>query len=168
MAPFVENHSIHFIWRLLIAIILLAICWQDFKKYEVSLWLYPTGFIFFSVPVILQIGIYNYILQLLVNFTFVLLLIGSVWLYFRIKNRKPIKLSEQYIGWGDTLFFIMVAPLFDIMQFVIFLTASFAIALAYAIINYLRIKAFRKVPLAGIMALNLFVFETWLFIKKGI
>ena len=152
MLNYLQAQPIQYIQCLFIGVILLIIVWQDFRKYEVSLWLYPAGFIILSIFSIFHLGFSNYILRLLINCFFVFLLLGTVWFYFWTKNRKKLKFTDNYIGWGDILFFILVAPALSIMQYVLFLIVSFVIGLMYSLIYYIIKKSLQKIPLAGIMA----------------
>lgn len=167
MHQFIENSSISNVAYGLLAIVFLLIIWQDFRKFEVSFWLFPAGFVLFSLLSIANLGFSDYLVQLLVNGLFVLLLIGTVWLYFFLKYRKPVKIADKYLGWGDILFFIIIAPAFDIIHFVMFLTLSFGAGILYAVFQYFRTRTFQKIPLAGIMSVILFVFEVYCLTTKG-
>lgn len=167
MLLFFEDSAILSIERILIILVLFLIFWQDFKKYEVRLWLYPAGFILLSLLTVVHIGLINYLIRVLQNGLFVFILMTIVWLYFRLKtdNANPFKFTDNFIGWGDILFFVLVTPAFDLFQFVLFLTVSSGAGITFSGIHYIFKKSLQKIPLAGIMAINLIVFESLIYMK---
>ena len=63
---------------------------------------------------------------------------------------------DNYIGWGDVVFLFIASGLFSPVNFILFCQAGFMAALIFfGIVKWLRPKANREIPLAGILAVVL-------------
>lgn len=72
------------------------------------------------------------------------LLYAFLWLYCVVRRRR------RAIGTGDLLFFPLLAPFFELYDFVFFLTGSFAVSLLFHwIASRLEKQKTRSVPLVG-------------------
>ena len=95
----------------------------------------------------LKIIIYNIVFFLS---TFLFLII-----YMSLKNRKYINPFKNYFGIGDLVFYISIAPIFYLNNYVIFFILSLIFSLLVQFIFIKKIKA-STVPLAGFSSLFLF------------
>jgi hypothetical protein len=134
---------------------LSAIVFQDFKYRHIRLIniivLLLTSVIWVSVILSPAIAIEN----VLYNFIFLFSQWFCVSLFYSIKHSKWVNINDTMIGWGDWLFLLSIAPLFNIVVFVLFYISSFIISLlSFLIYSKLINKNYNQtVPLAGIVAL---------------
>jgi hypothetical protein len=90
------------------------------------------------------------------NCTILLIQLAMLTLYFSLKERKWVLITEKYLGLGDILFLLIVAPFFNPHGFLLYLVASFILALCCALIYTLFSK--RKstsIPLLSFLSLML-------------
>lgn len=99
-------------------------------------------------------GIYTLIVRLELNIFFLMFMFTGVGLYIKITKRK----FEDCIGWGDILFIISLAPLFELRQFLIFLIITFASTclLSIALSKFLQ---FTTIPLVSYMGTSLIIYD---------
>lgn len=139
---------------LILATSLILIAWQDFRSREV--WLI---IIIIQVTIATALSMSNNSFQdvlwnagincLLAMFEFSMLFLV---IYLRSKSFK--KIFEEYIGWGDILFYISLTPLFSPVHFLLFiLVGSFFSLLGWVICSTLSKHGNKTIPLAGLLAI---------------
>jgi hypothetical protein len=99
-------------------------------------------------------------LRLTTNLLFLALLYICLWVYVCVVRKK-----EQAIGLGDLLFLPLLAPFFDLYDFVLFLTGSFLFSLlVYGLLFIARKQKTRSVPLVGTVGLCflIYLFALWI------
>ena len=133
---------------ILLLIVGAIIAWQDFKERLISLW----AILLFAIINILQFmlkknigSLINNAFTTLLYFTFVL---GLVYLFYFLKERKFSKIIKEKVGWGDIVLFIIIGLSFSLKELIFFFTIAFILA---ALIGML--KKYKTVPLAGILAI---------------
>ncbi len=139
------------------AFLLSAIAYQDFRYGKISVWILISllfviilGWFFGAVS-----GIHNSFQNIAVNAAFILFLLAGIGVYF-ILTRGLTKIMDNYIGWGDVIFLIIVSGLFSPVNFLLFCLLSFTSALIlYGVVQLLRPKINREIPLAGILSVVL-------------
>ncbi len=132
--------------------ILGVITWQDFSSKAILWIVFPAGFVVFFIVGILKMQIGEYLINVLFNFLFVMILLTLSTVYFSIKKRKPENIIDRYFGLGDFLFLVILCTAFSPVNFIIFLTGSFLlILLLYPIVAIFK-HSDRQIPLAGLMA----------------
>lgn len=136
----------------------VIISYQDFKSRLISLW----AIIFYAACCIAFIlkfqNIYNLLsnsISTLLYFAFVFLIL---FLYYFIKEKKFINIIDSKIGLGDIFIFIAIGLTLDIINLIVFFTASFFIA---AIVGLFMTKQNKTVPLAGILVWCHFCFTAF-------
>ena len=141
-----------------ILFVLCTITYQDFK-YRAVYWIcFPLLALLFSVYKITTVGFAGLFTDIMFTCGFVLLQLLVLWLYFYIKYRKPVNLTNGYLGWGDILFLLAVCFYLSPVNYVMFYVVSLIVSIGYALIAKLLMKNEQlTIPLAGIQAL-LFVF----------
>jgi len=85
------------------------------------------------------------------NLMFIAVLLSALTLYLSLKQGRIVNITHGYFSWGDILFLIVVAPLFEWRTYMIF----FILGTIGVLITHLIINAFRPqktVPYAGYMA----------------
>mgnify|MGYP003604328226 CR=1 FL=1 len=90
------------------------------------------------------------------NVVFFLLILSILTIYMSLKNKSFLNPFQNYFGLGDFLFYIAIAPLFLLQNYILF----FILSMLFAIGLQIGLKKFIKeqtVPLAGFSALLLFI-----------
>ena len=137
----------------IVAIALLsAVIWQDLKTRTVSAWLLPACGVALAVREY-YISDWNVLLWNTVINVFLLLLqylIIHGWLWLR--NKRPTRMMDRHIGWGDVIFLLCIAPSFAPLNFCLFVTAGTLISLLYTVATR---RTHLTIPLAGHLSLLL-------------
>lgn len=96
--------------------------------------------------------------NLLANTSMLFIQLGALTLYFSIKKRKWVLITEKYLGPGDILFLLIVAPCFQPLFFLLYLVASFTLALIFTLMYVLiRKRKSASIPLLSFLSLMLVV-----------
>lgn len=146
------------IWLIIAVTGATGIVWEDCKYRLVHVWWY----------IVLLIGLVGVtftvrrteelLLSTGMNLLFVFLLIILLTGYFSVRHRRWINLFDRYIGWGDILFFLVVAVYFTLEHYILFTIVTLILALCISpMIFWLQGKE-RHVPLAGIQAACLAIY----------
>jgi hypothetical protein len=131
-------------------IVLVFFVYEDFKSRTIHLYLFLPLILLVVYNATLQKSLAEVLTSLVFNIGYVSLLIGvtSSYIYFRYRRFDLFK----FIGAGDLLFLFAIAPMFEPLIFVVFVTLSFVIALLGHVV-FQRISSryagFETVPLAG-------------------
>ena len=131
---------------------LLAVFFQDWKYRRIHVGLPLVIFLcsFYVIQyenkILFKIIIYNLV--------FFLLTLSILIIYMSLKTRKFLNPFQNYFGLGDLLFYVAIAPLFILQNYILFFILSmvFAIGLQMGLKKIIREKT---VPLAGFSALLL-------------
>ena len=81
-------------------------------------------------------------------------LVGTLFMltvYLSVKEGRLVNMTDGYFSWGDILFLLALAPLFEFRWYLIFFTAGTCISLVMHVIAS-TIKRQKSVPYAGYMA----------------
>lgn len=146
---------------------LLLIVFQDFKSKAVWWFLFPMfailgGYLFKS-----ETSWVHYIQQIAINLGLIIVLIGLLYLYSRLRLKR--QLINSAIGLGDLLFFAAFALSFPTLSFLNFFVFSLFFSLIISLL--LRSKfGMHSIPLAGAMALFLIgvYLSNWLGWSPGL
>lgn len=112
---------------ILIPVIIMVI--SDFRRREVSLlWLlaFCTGSVIISMNIY---GLYIMTCNILSNFFLLLYLLLGVTIYLRARYKHWINPFRKYLGGGDAVFLLGIAPLFPIHTYISFLVVTFSCTL---------------------------------------
>ena len=118
------------IWFGIAVIGAFGILLEDLKWRMVHLWWYlilSVGLLGISF---VSKGVPSTLLDLLWNFLFVASLLLLLSIYLSVKNRRFILPFDNYLGWGDVLFFVTLTGYFDLPTYIIFMILSLLAALA--------------------------------------
>lgn len=121
---------------------------QDIKSREINV-LFPIILFIattISIPSSFSIKLYNMLF-------FIVTLIILV-LYMSLKNKKFINPFQNYFGFGDVLFYLSIAPLFLLYNYIIFFIISLLFSILLQFIFH-RNKKSSTIPLAGYSSLLL-------------
>ena len=88
------------------------------------------------------------------NLGFVVLMLGGVWSYFRLRYGR-IPFWDVQLGWGDVVFWLVLCPWFDVGGYVLFFCGSLILVLLIVGLWQWKRSASApfKIPLAGLLAL---------------
>ena len=140
---------------LVLGVVLAVVTWQDLK-YRVIHFLLPLTICIIS----LGINYYSNELSIIMfakNIGFISINVLGLVLYYSIREKKIINPINSMIGLGDVLFFLAIAPLFDLKSYILF----FIVGMIFSLVIHLFVNTIKKqktVPLAGYLAIMLVVF----------
>jgi cytochrome bd-type quinol oxidase subunit 2 len=133
---------------------LLVLFFQDWKYRAIHV----------VLPILIFLSSYFIIKQenklsnkiMILNLCFFLITLSILTLYMSLKNKRFLNPFQNYFGLGDLLFYISIAPLFNLKNYILFFILSmiFAICLQFALRKKMK---HNTVPLAGFSALFLFI-----------
>lgn len=138
------------------SLLILTLCLlilEDFNLREIS---WPL-----IVLIFVLLGIKNWntedltplLSNILFNFLFIIIQVISILLYVRISKGWKVKVIDHYLGWGDILLLIALAPAFVPFHFILFvLITLLATLVLYSSFRLLNIKHKKEIPLAGIFS----------------
>ena len=142
---------------LLIALLLalIPIIVDDFRHRTVSLlWLLALLVISLLIQFTSSMAGLDIAKNAFINFGILILNYWLITLYFSIRKKRLLNLTNGYLGSGDIVFLLAISTLFSPFNFVCFLLASFLFALLSWIILQRKNKT---IPLAGLQAVFLSV-----------
>jgi|GEM_PF-502656 len=139
---------------LLVLVLLLAYtAWQDFVQREIYWFLFPLIAGLFILNGWLNDG---FMLQYAIaNILLITVQLGLLCVYYLVVRRVQPKHMEQYLGWGDVLFFFVLTFVFSPLNFFIFYLSSLLLIAVFYLIKYYFWKSDQSIPLAGFQALLL-------------
>lgn len=152
----------HFNFILIIAFIpLLVMIVSDFRTRQIGvLWL-----VLFAILTLISGWIYEggtaIAGHLKTNLAFLALLYSFLGIYVCVLRHRAFSSFHRAIGSGDLLFLLALSPLFEMREFVQFLTLSSALSLlGYGVLLKIRTsKLILSIPLVGTLGLC-FIFYT--------
>lgn len=130
---------------------LLVIIVQDIQTRAISWWTIP-WVLLTSVYLALQYPFWEWC-WLLVNVLFIGVQWLGVSLYFSLKHRRWINITQNYLGVGDGLFFLAITPLFSPLQFCCFFISALLTTLIGVGFYRMTSAPVKTIPLAGAMSL---------------
>ena len=144
--------------QLFIISLLILIFYQDYKYRAVSWILFPILTIVFLILNLFNHSVLEIVNNTAVNLFFLLFLFAMITVYFSIKNRRIVNLSNGFIGWGDILFILCLGILFSPLNFIAFyLISLFMIIIGVLFTKWLFKSNSDQIPLAGLQAMMLLI-----------
>jgi hypothetical protein len=130
----------------------LIIIYQDFRHRAISWWLIPLmlilGFLQSSIYHNWQMSLHFFIQNLI----FLIVQVFILFIYFFIREKRFVNIIDTWLGLGDVLFFLGLATLFSLINFVAFFIGSIIATLLIFIIISQFSTTLKTIPLAGGMA----------------
>jgi len=136
---------------ILSVLLLFIIVYQDFKFRAISWFIFPLLFVLLFSKAGYQINFSSAFIITGINFLVVLLIYCCLVIYTSIKKRKLNLQLNGFLGLGDVLFLLAVAPVFSSLNYIFYLLIGLMAALIYAPVHILLFKE-KTIPLAGILA----------------
>ncbi|MCW8311117.1 hypothetical protein K7A41_07775 [Sphingobacterium sp. InxBP1] len=140
-------------WNIAICVSLSLIALQDFKQRAVNVTLFIIlGALLIALNFSTGLWQIDYI-QIFANLLFLLLQLGAITLYFRLKTGTWQQVMDQKLGWGDIAFLACLSLYLPFLSFFVFYASSLFIVLPLALIKKKWRDAEIGIPLAGCQAL---------------
>ncbi len=149
----------------LLILLLAAICWQDMKYRAVDWIFFPAAFLL-TLANAWAGGAFS-VQGVLLNLLLLLIQLAGLQVYISYKKGGWLMAGERYMGWGDVLFFLVLAVSFSPLNFVAFQLGSLLLILLVTLILHVAGLRVRQVPLAGGQALLLALLLAADFTNKG-
>lgn len=133
---------------------LLIVFFQDWKYRAIHV----------VLPILIFLSSYFIIKQenklsnkiMLLNICFFIITLSILTIYMSLKNKRFLNPFQNYFGLGDLLFYICIAPLFNLKNYILYFILSMFFAICMQFTLRKKIKH-NTVPLAGFSALFLFI-----------
>lgn len=143
----------HSLLVILILLALFCMAWQDFKDRAIDWFLFPILLVLLVINSIYkEVFAWNH---LLVNIGLLGAQLALLALYFRLRRGNNIFVGEQFLGWGDVLFFAILTTAFSPLNFIVFYIISLVLTLFFFVVLTSMGKKIRHIPLAGSQAIVL-------------
>ena len=152
--------------ELLIIVVLLLIFFQDAAARSVYWLMFPIVLLLLvvegfsgqhrSLSVIAQ--------TTLVNWGFLAIQFFILSLYFSLKNRRLVNITNEFIGWGDILLLLCIAAYLSVLNFLFFYIQSLiASLLTWLCWQVMAGQKNKHIPLAGLQAIffSIFLMADW-------
>ncbi|MBW4890137.1 hypothetical protein KXQ82_10440 [Mucilaginibacter sp. HMF5004] len=88
----------------------------------------------------------------LMNAGFLILQLLLVSVYFSVKNKRWINITNELLGWGDILLLLSITCYFSILNYIFFYVFSLIAVVCIIIIRALINRRYEQIPLAGLQA----------------
>lgn len=145
--------------QLMIMVILLLgliyLTYEDLRFREISVWNLLV-IIFFAISYsLLQSSFTEVCIYSGINLFILLVQLVGVTLYYSIKHKRLVKITNDFIGYGDILFLLVPAVLFGSFLFTTFIIINLAlIILLYLILHLFKRRFNTHIPFAGIVSMS--------------
>ncbi|MFT5819683.1 MAG: hypothetical protein ACI8ZM_000908 [Crocinitomix sp.] len=148
--------------HIVLALLLIIAFVQDWKYRAISWVVFPllltvAGFIFWQADLSK--------LTLVFNLVFLIIVIGTLFLYVSFKRGKLSNIFKADLGLGDVLFLIAITPLFMDRNFILF----FITGMIVSGLVHLAIAGGKKnvkIPLAGYLAIYIIGLKSFGFVSN--
>ena len=134
-----------FLIKALLLSSLFLIFVQDTLERKVYWFLFPIVALLFGLIQYERIGVYQFVINSIINLVFVLIITGSLFLYAKYKMEQPF---FETFGLGDFLLFFALSFSFASGTFLILLVFSFMFCIILFLLGFQQ-KTHKTVPLAG-------------------
>lgn len=140
----------------LLFLILSIVIYQDFCHRGISWIIFPSLLVVCCICRFL-ISPSNFGLDPVINCAFLLIQISLLHVYFLIKQKRIVKITNVYLGLGDILFLLSISPLFSLISYLVFYVLSLFVTLIASLVYISVTKKQLLIPLAGFQAIVLLV-----------
>jgi len=146
--------------QILTLIILLLIFLQDTRDRSVYWFLFPLlAVTLIGIRLLKHLVLSEFEQSILINIGFIVLQLLILTIYFSIKSKKWINITNQLLGLGDILFLLSIAFYLSVLNFLFFYIVSLVVVLLLWIAwQAISAKKNKFIPLAGFQSLILILF----------
>jgi len=147
------------ILKILTLLILIMIFLQDMRSRSVYWFLFPL-LVLLLLTIRLQHQTLSALYQpVLINMGFLTLQLLILSIYFSLKNKKWINITNQLLGLGDVLFLLSITFYLSVLNFLFFYMISLTgVLLLWLSWQALSAKKNKYIPLAGFQSLIFILF----------
>ena len=137
-------------------VVMTVVAYQDFRYRTINLF----SLIAFS-GLAMYLGAQEltwqvWLMQTGINLSFIFIQLFLITIWFSIKEKRWTNIADQYLGWGDILFFIPIALLFNPVHFMCFYIGSLlSVLVGFLCYQMITTNPSPTIPLAGGMAICL-------------
>lgn len=141
---------------LIMAILLTAVAYQDFKFRGVYWWLFALLLLSSGLVAVVKTNFLTVLEHALYNSIFISLQLFLLSLYFSIKQGKFTNIFKGYFGLGDLCFLISITVYLSFLNYVLYYMISLLSVILFTWVLQVVNKAGQgKIPLAGYQAIIL-------------
>jgi len=142
------------LFHLLIIGVLLLIFLQDIRSHSVYWFLFPLLAAGLFILKLQNQSLGDAWLPIAINISFLTLQLFILSVYFSVKSKRWINVTQTLLGWGDILFLLSIAFYLSVLNYLFFYVASLLVILSFWLIrNLVTQNKFNPIPLAGLQAL---------------
>ncbi|MEX1193174.1 MAG: hypothetical protein WED10_00035 [Brumimicrobium sp.] len=146
---------------LLITILFIfgIIVFQDFKSRSIHWLLLPflfVGLLFYTIESISFVDI-------LFNLLFISIIIGSLILYLRIRQKEWVNPTKEFFGLGDILFLVAITPSENTKNFMFLFISGTIFSLLMTLLLRLMSTKFEIIPYAGMFSIFMMLFLVYTY-----
>jgi len=142
------------VMEITVLFLLAVLIFQDFKSRSVYWYIFPMIFIAGLVLNYIEYRSF-FFRQLILSQLFLVIQLILVTIYFSVKNKKLVNITDSQIGLGDILFLLSITPMLTTLNYIFYYISSLFFALLFYGIYALLIRTEKTIPLAGIQAIFL-------------
>lgn len=132
---------------------LLVLFYQDMRYRLVYAMLFPVLMVLYLFYAYQHNFWTDVLSRIALNFSFLFIQFLLLILYFSLKSRKWVCLTQDYLGWGDILFLASLAFYLSPLNYLLFYVLSLFLILVYSLILSGGRATNARIPLAGLQAL---------------
>lgn len=145
-------------YQLLLLIPVAVMIISDFKIRMVNIiWLSALG-VMGIVVAIYTAGVREALWNSALNLLLLTYLSIAIILYLRLKNRKWVNPLNRHIGTGDLIFLLMLTPLFNIYEYLLFILCTLIGSLVWFALYFLLLRKSHTIPLVGTAGVTFILF----------
>ena len=146
------------ILKILLLVILLLIFYQDLRFQAVSWIFFLFVLLINSFLAVKSLPLSDILFSVVIIILFIFFQFTIIYLFSWVKFKKRINIFNSVFGLGDLLFLLMITPIFSPLNFILFFIASLIFTLLiFAILKGFNLLKAKKIPLAGLQSLFLFL-----------
>lgn len=143
--------------KIFTVVLLLILFIQDVKHRVVSWVLFPVLLVLLAFGRWLGgVDYQQFFYQSFANLLFLLVQLAAVNIYFSVKQRRWVNITDGMLGWGDILFLSTIAFYFPPHLFILFYLCSLLVVIiAWSLWKRFTDSSTEQIPLAGLQSLFL-------------
>lgn len=139
--------------KLILCTTLIVIACSDFRSRTIPVYALLMAIVSGTLILFIENDFITAVTNILVNTCIIFIQLMLITLYFCTKYRRFINIFNYFLGIGDLLFFLVLALCFSPANLILFMLFSELVI----IIFYFPLRKTALIPLAGLMAIILFV-----------
>jgi len=135
--------------NILIFVCCLHIAFQDFKYKQISLLTLSLVLIALVLKNSILFSLSEVFYNSLYSILFLLVIFLLVTIYFSLKHKKLLNITNLYLGLGDIVLFLCLTSAFSFPTFILFFNMTLLLTLLISLFTFSIKKRNFEIPLAG-------------------